>query len=189
MTDKRLHHESRGGSHHHKRKRKRRRSRTKGNNIKPLKESVLLVTLLTGFMIALGFCLWMLVPPLMDYLSQSAKWQKEHTQRTSARFLCRQPSGQIPPLIRRRNTCELSGGLDFFEMVHETISLTSQYFPTKPCNAANAVFNFRNVEIRVKTHRDFSAVGSDPQYLIEQIGPRKRMHSSNPFLFHPHQVQ
>ena len=74
MTDKRLHHESRGGSHHHKRKRKRRRSRTKGNNIKPLKESVLLVTLLTGFMIALGFCLWMLVSPLMDYLSQSAKW-------------------------------------------------------------------------------------------------------------------
>jgi hypothetical protein len=73
MTEKRLHHESRGGSHHHKRKRKRRRSRTKGN-IKPLKESVLLITLLTGFMIALGFCLWMIVPPLMDYLSQSAKW-------------------------------------------------------------------------------------------------------------------
>ncbi len=74
MTEKQSENHTHGEHHHRKRRKKRRRSRSSGNNMKPLKESLLLIILLTAFVIALGFCLWMIVPPLIEYLGQSAKW-------------------------------------------------------------------------------------------------------------------
>ncbi|MBT5926269.1 MAG: hypothetical protein HOH33_06590 [Verrucomicrobia bacterium] len=57
--------------HHRKRRKKRRRSRSQGGT-KPLKESMLFFIMLTAFVLALGFCLWMIVPPLLEYLGQAA---------------------------------------------------------------------------------------------------------------------
>jgi len=60
--------------HHHRRRRKRRRSRNHGGSVKSVKDGLLLFAVILAFVVALGFCLWMIVPPLLQYLSQSTNW-------------------------------------------------------------------------------------------------------------------
>lgn len=60
--------------HHRHRHRKRRRSRNHSGSIKSVKDGMLLFAMIAAFVVALGFCLWMIVPPLIQYLSQSTNW-------------------------------------------------------------------------------------------------------------------
>ncbi len=63
-------------SEHHRRKRKRKRrgsGHDKGS-IKSLGDGIFLFVVLSGFVLALVFCLWMIIPPLIEYLGRSEFW-------------------------------------------------------------------------------------------------------------------
>ncbi|XOV70164.1 MAG: hypothetical protein ACFHW5_15800 [Verrucomicrobiota bacterium] len=60
--------------HHHRHRRKRRRSRNHGGSVKSINNGLLLFAVILAFVVALGFCLWMIIPPLLQYLSQSTHW-------------------------------------------------------------------------------------------------------------------
>jgi hypothetical protein len=57
-----------------RRTRKRRKSRRGDSNAFGFKESAIIGILITAFLIAIGFCLWVLLPPLLRYLSESPVW-------------------------------------------------------------------------------------------------------------------
>jgi hypothetical protein len=62
--------------HFRSRRRARKRRKSKRGDSKALgfRESAIIGILITAFLIAIGFCLWVLLPPLLRYLSESPVW-------------------------------------------------------------------------------------------------------------------